>query len=119
MSLHLHAYLRLNTPRVRRFIANVVRSKEIQRELLQTKLRRHADSDFGRRHGFAKIRNVHDYRRQMPITTYEYYREYVERLENGEITAMFHPGTHLLMFANTTGTTGRSKNIPITKEFFK
>jgi hypothetical protein len=118
MWLARHAYVGVKQRRIRRFVANAQRANEIQRAVLLKKLRRHAESDFGRRHGFSSIRTVEDFRRQMPITTYEYYREDIERLKNGEITAMFRDGTRLLMFASTTGTTGRSKCIPITQEFF-
>jgi hypothetical protein len=92
------------------------RSSEIQRQLLFDRLRRNADSDFGRRFGFARIRSVADFRR-LPITGYEDYRPYVERVKQGEVSAMFGPGTRVLMFSMTSGTTGQAKYIPITREF--
>jgi hypothetical protein len=52
------------------------------------------------------------------LTTYEYYRPYVERVKRGELGAMFGPGTKLLMFALTSGTTAEAKFIPITEDFF-
>jgi hypothetical protein len=118
MFLVRRAYIEARRRRVQRFVADAQRSNEIQREVLFRKLRRHAESDFGRRHRFSSIRTLDDFRRQMPITNYEYYREDIERVKQGQITAMFRPGTRLLMFATTTGTTGRSKFIPITQEFF-
>lgn len=111
-------YLWYRNRRVQRFLAGMRRTREIQRELLFEKLRRNADSDFGRDHGFDRIRSVEDFRKQVPLATYEYYRPYVERVKRGELKAMFGPGTRLLMFALTSGTTDKAKFIPITQEFF-
>ena len=54
----------------------------------------------------------------MPVTDYAYYRAYIERLKQGEITAMFGPQTKVLMLALTSGTTDKCKFVPITQEFF-
>jgi hypothetical protein len=113
-----HAYLWLRNRHVKRFLAGAQDARRIQREVLFSKLRRNADSDFGREHGFSKIDSVQAFRRQIPITNYEYYRPYVERVKQGETRAMFGPGAKVLMFAMTSGTTDRSKFIPITQEFF-
>jgi hypothetical protein len=101
---------------VQRFVAETARSFSVQRQVLFHKLRRNADSDFGRRWRLGKIRSLADFRR-LPITTFEDYRPFVERVKNGEVSAMFGPGTQVLMFSMTSGTTGQSKYIPITREF--
>lgn len=104
--------------RVRRFLHGARRGAAVQREVLWQKIRRQASSDFGRDHGFADMRTLEDFRRRIPIRNYEYYRPYVERVKRGELQAMFAPGTRLLMFAMTSGTTNQSKYIPVTAEFF-
>jgi hypothetical protein len=103
--------------RVQQFIAGAADVRRVQHEVLWSKVRRNADSDFGRDHGLGQIRSLADFRRQVPITTYENYRPYVERVKRGEISAMFGPGAKVLMFALTSGTTDQSKFIPITAEF--
>ena len=118
MSLALHAYVRIKRRRVQRFLANAERADAIQREVLLSKIRRQAASDFGKRHHFGNIRTLADFRRHLPITNYEYYRDDIERVKNGEVHAMFGPGTRLLMFARTTGSTAKSKYVPITQELF-
>ena len=105
-------YLWLRNRRVQQFLAGARRARRTQHEVLWSKLRRNADSDFGRQHGFASIRSVADFRRQLPISTYEDYRPYVERVKKGDVGAMFGPGTRVLMFALTSGTTEQSKFIP-------
>src|SRR5687767_4420082 len=112
-------YLWMRNRRVQQFLAGARRVRRVQQEVLWSKLRRNAQSDFGRVHGFSDIRSLADFRRRIPITDYEYYRPYVERVKRGEIDAMFGPGTRVLMFALTSGTTEQSKFIPITPEFLK
>ena len=104
---------------VKRFLARAANTRQIQRDVLMAKLRRNADSDFGRQHGLADIRTVDDFRRHLPISDYDYFRDYIERVKNGDVEAMFAPGTKLLMFALTSGTTNKSKYIPVTREFFE
>ncbi len=117
--LHRYLYLGYRLLELRRFLADARKLREIQWNLLQAKLRRNADSDFGRKHGFSKIRSLADFRRQLPITNYDYVADYVERVKRGEIHALFRPGSSILMFALTSGTTGQSKYIPVTEQFFR
>ena len=77
---------------------------------------RHADSQFGRDHRFAQIRTTADFRRQVPIRGYEGHEPYIERVRNGDVNALFGPGTEVLMFAMTSGTTNRPKTIPVTRQ---
>jgi hypothetical protein len=119
MSLARLGYVWWRVRRLRRLLASAENGRHVQREVLLRKLRRHADSDFGRQHGFAQIKSVADFRRQVPLTTYEYYQPYIQRLKRGEVTALFAPGTKLLMFALTSGTTATPKFIPITEECFQ
>ena len=93
-------------------------ARDIQHSTLLEKVGRNATSDFGRQHGFAHIHSVADYRRQVPITTYDGLRPYIQRVLEGDITALFAPGTRVLMFAMTSGTTGQPKRLPITAELF-
>ncbi len=81
-----------------------------------TRLARHAASDFGRDHHFGEIRTEADYRRQVPIRGYEGHEPYIDRVRNGDTSALFGPRTDVLMFALTSGTTNRPKTIPVTRE---
>mgnify|MGYP001072587382 CR=1 FL=1 len=92
------------------------RARTVQRELLLRRVARNADSAFGRDHGFAAIRSPEDFRRQVPIGDYARHEPYIDRVRNGETSALFGPGTDVLMFAMTSGTTNRPKTIPVTRE---
>src|SRR5438309_1184733 len=43
----------------------------VQEALLQRILARHADTDFGRKHGFHHIQTTADFRRQLPVAGYD------------------------------------------------
>src|SRR5882724_5919270 len=87
------------------FEMQLSKARQVQRDLLFAKLRRAASSAFGRDHGFSGIRTLEDFRRQVPIAGYDYYRPYIERVTKGEIGAMFPAGDKLLMFTLSSGTT--------------
>ena len=101
------------------FLASAGDSRRIQRELLMRRVQTHAHSAFGKDHGLSQVRTLADFRRQVPLTTFADYAPYVERVKRGEVTAMFNPGTEVLMFALTSGTTAEAKYIPVTREFFE
>lgn len=92
------------------------RPREVQHGHLFAQLRREAETAFGRDHNFRRIKNVEDFRRHMPITSYEYYEPYIERVKNGDTEAMFHR-QKVLMFAMSSGTTAARKFIPVTERF--
>jgi hypothetical protein len=83
-----------------------------QRWLLQ-QLRREQDTGFGRDHHFREIQNVADFRRHVPIRTYEDIQPYIERVISGDTSALFHR-QRVRMFALTSGTTQARKYIPVT-----
>jgi len=111
-------YLGWRNMYVKRFLGNARRCRAVQHKVLFRKLRRNRESRFGRDHGFSHIRSVADFRRSVPITSYDYYQPYVDRVKKGELGAMFGPGTKLLMFALTSGTTNQPKYIPVTQQFY-
>ena len=100
----------------RAFLDQTRRAADIQRELLLRRIAQHADSQFGRDHHFAEIRTPADFRRRVPIGAYDRMEPYIDRVRHGELGALFGPGTEVLMFAMTSGTTNRPKTIPVTRE---
>lgn len=114
-----YAYLASMRLRLKRFRFDARRAHSFQQRTLLAKIRRNERSDFGRDHGFAQIRTVADFRRQIHVATYDDHHPYIERVLAGDTTAMFAPGTKILMFAMTSGTTGQPKRLPITAELFR
>ncbi len=100
----------------RRFLDAAQRAGDVQRKLLLDRIARHKDSQFGRDHHFGEIRTVEDFRRRVPIRDYSGHEPYIDRVRQGDTSALFGPGTEVLMFAMTSGTTNRPKTIPVTRE---
>ena len=98
------------------FHEQTAKADEVQRDLLLRRIARNADSAFGRDHHFGTIRTAADFRRQVPIRGYDGHEPYIERVRNGDTSALFGPGTDVMMFAMTSGTTNRPKTIPVTRE---
>ena len=100
----------------RAFLEQTGRAGEVQRGLLLRRIAQHADSQFGRDHHFGEIRTTADFRRRVPIATYDRLEPYIDRVRRGDLGALFGSGTEVLMFAMTSGTTNRPKTIPVTRE---
>ncbi|WP_404304605.1 GH3 auxin-responsive promoter family protein [Neorhodopirellula lusitana] len=113
------AYIQLQSLIVKRMLANTKRSQVIQQDVLRRKINLCADSRFGRDHGLSTVQNLADFRRQVPISDFNYVRPYVDDLQRGDTQALFAPKTRLLMFAMSSGTTDKPKYIPVTDEFVR
>jgi hypothetical protein len=105
--------------KLQRFEALLQNAHARQRRRLFEKLRRCADTRFGRTHGFAQIKSLDDFRRQLPISQYDYFAPYIDDVARGHLDAMFPAHEEVLMFGTTTGTTGRPKLNPVTRTWLK
>jgi len=57
-----------------------------------------------------------DFRRRVPVAGYDRHEPYIDKVRQGDTSALFGAGTEVLMFALTSGTTNRPKTIPVTRE---
>ena len=83
-----------------------------QRDLLAKILRENSDTDFGREHSFASVSGISDYREKVPVQNYDMLEPYVLRQQDGSQALTLAPPAY---YARTSGTTGRSKDIPLTR----
>ena len=102
-----------------RFQAATRQAASVQEQALLAKIRRNADSDFGREHGFDRIASAADFRKRMPLSRYEDVRPYVHRVMAGDTRALFGGRQRVIMFALTSGSTAEPKHIPITSHFLE
>ena len=86
--------------------------ERIQESLLADYLRRNANTAFGRRFRFAEIRSRRDYQRRVPLSTYDDYIPYVERVASGEGNVLTTEPVSL--FEPSSGSTRPAKWIPYT-----
>jgi hypothetical protein len=91
--------------------------RSVQEGVLLDFIRRNAGSEFGRTHKFELVKSVKDFQNALPVGDYDYFQPYVDRVVEGDEQALLGPGEKIVMFATTSGTTGKAKFIPITKTF--
>ena len=96
----------------RRFDEATQDPSRTQTELLLGILRRNADTEYGRRFNFASIGSIEDYRRAVPIITYADIQQDMERVASG--AKNIFTAEDPVMFAQTSGRTGKPKFIPVT-----
>ena len=96
-----------------------LRAEEIQLGLLATMLELNSGSEFVQAHGLKGVEGYKDFVKRIPITDYESYRPYVERMAEGNSGALLGRKEKLQMFALTSGTTGQPKQIPVGGTFLR
>ena len=86
---------------------------DVQKEVLFSLLEDNKDTEFGKKYGFANIHTIEDYQKALPVSVWEYFEPYVNRMIEGEqniLTA--YPFDH---FNITSGTSGKPKFVPYTE----
>jgi hypothetical protein len=89
------------------------RVARVQARVLMDIVRANRGSDFGRLHGFSGMRSVGEYRKRVPLTTWDDYREAVQRLAAGAQRVLTEEP--VLLFEPTGGSVSGEKLIPYTR----
>src|SRR4051794_11605144 len=97
---------------VRAFEKATLSVRSAQEKLLLSILRKNMQCVFGREHSFASINNVAEFQKLVPIRDYEQFRPYIDRATNGQSSIL--TAEDPFMYANTSGTSGNPKYIPVT-----
>ncbi|MEN8191024.1 MAG: GH3 auxin-responsive promoter family protein, partial [Thermodesulfobacteriota bacterium] len=97
-----------------RFNNNCTSPRKSQEALIRNITKLNRNCEFGRKYNFDSIRSLEDFRKNVPITSYSDLSPYIEASLNGK-PAQLTEQTPIL-FATTSGTTGKSKFIPVTPE---
>lgn len=85
-----------------------------QEKIRQKNVRKAAQTQFGRDHGFEKIKSYDDFRNAVPVRDYEGLKKYFDQVKDGKANVLW-PGVPKYL-AKTSGTTSGVKYIPITKD---
>jgi hypothetical protein len=85
-----------------------------QTKVFKNLVRRAKKTQFGEDHNFSNISNYDDFKKNVPIRSYEDLFEYIKKIKNGEEDVLWPKKP--IYFCKTSGTTSGSKYIPITKE---
>ncbi len=88
---------------------------DVQDEWMQNLISSAKDTEFGKQHDFQSIKNYHQFKQQIPVQDYESLKPLIERNRRGEQNLLWH--TDIKWFAKSSGTTDKSKYIPVSNEF--
>lgn len=88
---------------------------DVQDEWLQSLIKLAKDTEFGKQFDFKNIKNYNDFKKNIPIQDYESLKPFIERTRRGEQNLLWH--SEIKWFAKSSGTTDKSKFIPVSKEF--
>ena len=100
------------SPATRRFARALADPEPVQRALLARILRTHADTRFGREHGYARLTTAEAFRDAVPARDHADLRPWIDAAAGGA-AAVLTPGRPTA-FLPTSGTTSGSKLIPWT-----
>lgn len=103
----------------KRFKKRSKRAEQIQRGVLSELIKLNGQSDFGRAHGLAEVKSYQDLVGRLGVTDYETYRPYVEEMAGGNYRSLLGGNEKPVMFALTSGTTGKPKQIPVSRLFLR
>ena len=91
---------------------------KVSEKLLLDLVWRNRNTEYGKKYDFAGIKSVEDYQDKVPLSSYDDYREYINRIaENGEQGLL--TSDKVVFFAKTSGSTGETKRIPVVKKATK
>lgn len=88
-----------------------------QQRVLRELLALNADSRFSQQRNLHAIKTPAEFRRALPVSTYDDYAPCIEELKQGDHRALLGSENRLLMFSLSSGTTSNSKFVPITQRF--
>lgn len=97
-------------PMVRKCRESWKKPRKFQEEYLKLILKANAATEYIKDFRLGSVTSLADLKKMHPLTDYERYRPYVDRLAKGEQGVLL--GDSVERFALTSGTTGKSKMIP-------
>ena len=88
---------------------------EVQRETFLKLIKQAKDTEWGKQHRYADIRDEQQFRNQVPISDYETFQPYIDRIRKGQQNLLWP--SEIRWFAKSSGTTSaKSKYIPVSQE---
>ena len=101
------------------FESKLKRAHEVQQNWLLNRVRLAAETRFGQDHGFAQIRSLSDFRRQVPVAGYDHFAPYINDVAAGKTDALVPAAETLRQFTITTGSSGTPKLNPVTDTWLR
>lgn len=85
-----------------------------QEQFLLKLLQDNKDTEYGKKYHFSEINSIEDYRKNVPVITFENIDEDIDRMKTGEKNILtVYNFNHM---NETSGTVGKKKSVPLTDE---
>ncbi len=105
-------FMKQRIPQIEQFVNQPERAQE---EVFHYLIDMAKDTEWGKKHGYASITNLQQFKERVPISTYPDLKPKIDRLINGEQNVLWP--TEIKWFAKSSGTTAdKSKFIPVSQE---
>lgn len=85
-----------------------------QKRLLLEIIAKNKKTEYGEKYSFSKIKTIKDYQQSLPLTNYESLRPLIKRMLRGQNNIL--TCDDIVFYSVTSGTTGRPKFIPETRQ---
>lgn len=85
---------------------------KVQENILLTIIKQNENTSYGEKYNFVSIKNVRQFQKYVPLSEYEDYVSYVEKIKNGSKNVLTSESVKLIEL--TSGSTSASKEIPYT-----
>ena len=82
-----------------------------QQKLLLSLMQKNADTEYGKKYGFKDITTFEQFQSQVPITDYDDYEPYIDRMLGGEQNLITYKKIN--RYVQTSGSAGKPKLIPL------
>jgi hypothetical protein len=97
------------------FVKKTRQTLAVQEKFLRSVLQAYRDTELGRKYGLGDIKTIDQFRDRVPVLTYSGYEPYVERIAQGEQNIL--TSAPVVYLNTTSGSTGKQKFIPVTRQF--
>ena len=87
--------------------------QNIQNERLLKLLNKNKNTVYGEKYNFGEIKSISDFRKNIPLTDYEDYSEFIEQIKSGQNNIL--TSEKIKMLEPTSGSSGAKKYIPYNK----
>ncbi|MBA3681962.1 MAG: GH3 auxin-responsive promoter family protein [Bacteroidetes bacterium] len=87
---------------------------DVQSEWMTSLLHNGANTEYGKANKFSEIKNYSQFKDQIPVNDYESLKPLIDRTRRGEQNLIWN--SDIKWFAKSSGTTDKSKFLPVSKE---
>lgn len=109
----LYGFLKVAKSYKKSFEKDLEYATQKNEQLLMEIIKKNIDTEYGKKYAFQSIDSPQKFKKMVPLTQYDDYKEYIERMAKGEDNIL--TSEKVEYFGVSSGTTGSQKLIPVTK----